>query len=122
MEICGRTFELAKAHLVSLDYHGPVALACDDTKLFVALHLYWDKKEECYFPVGACGGPIRVPDVDAAQDVLADPKVKKATKVCNWSLSTPSQFNNIRRPDSLVVYDDPCQRGCADPPCYSPNR
>ena len=81
MMICDHTFELAKTHLIELDYHGPVALACDDTKLFAALRLFWDKKEECYFLVGACGGPLRVPDVDAAQEVLEDPAIKKATKV-----------------------------------------
>lgn len=80
-EICDRTFELARSHLAALDYHGPVALACDDTKLFPALRLFWDKKEGCYFLIGACEGPIRVLDVDAAQGVLMDPNVKKATKV-----------------------------------------
>ena len=82
MDICNRTFTLAKTHLAALDYHGPVALACDDTKLFTTLRLFWDKKEECYFLVGARGGPIRVSDVEEAQRVLADPSVKKATKVC----------------------------------------
>ena len=82
MDICDRTFELAKSHLAALDYHGPVALACDDTKLLAALRLFWDKEEGSYFLVGACNGPIRVLDVDAAQEVLKDPKVRKATKVC----------------------------------------
>lgn len=82
MEICDRTFELAKSHLVALDYRGPVALACDDTKLFATLRLYWDKEEKSYFLIGACSGPVRVPDVDAAQEALADPNIKKATKVC----------------------------------------
>ena len=81
MGICDRTFELAKAHLVDLDYRGPVALACDDTKLFAALRLFWDKKEGCYFLVGACGGPLRVPDVNAAQEALNNPEIKLATKV-----------------------------------------
>lgn len=83
MEICDRTFELAKSHLIDLDYHGPVALACDDTKLFAALRLFWNKKEECYFLVGACGGPLRVPDVSAAQDALDNPEIRLATKVSN---------------------------------------
>ena len=82
MEICGRTFELAKSHLIALDYRGPVALACDDTKLFATLRLYWDKEEKCYFLIGACSGPICTLDADAAQEALADPNIKKATKVC----------------------------------------
>lgn len=81
MGICDRTFKLAKTHLVELDYHGPVALACDDTKLFAALRLFWDKKEGCYFLVGACSGPLRVPDVDAAREALENPEIRKATKV-----------------------------------------
>jgi hypothetical protein len=81
MDICDRTFKLAKAHLTVLDYHGPVTLACDDTKLFAALCLYWDKEKKCYFLVGACSGPICVPDVDVAQEVLRDDKTNKATKV-----------------------------------------
>lgn len=85
MEICDRTFELAKAHLAALDYCGPVALACDDTKLFATLRLFWNKQEGCYFLVGACDGPIRVLDVDAAEEVLTNPNIKKATKVrCVW--------------------------------------
>ncbi|KAF9784786.1 hypothetical protein BJ322DRAFT_1196341 [Thelephora terrestris] len=89
MDICDRTFELAKAHLAVLDYHGPVALACDDTKLFAALRLYWDKEKKCYFLVGACSGPICVPDVDAAQEVLRDDKTKKATKIRLWCMTIP---------------------------------
>lgn len=81
MGICERTFELAKTHLIDLGYHRPIALACDDTKLFATLWLYWDKKENSYFLVGACSGPLRVPDVDAAQAVIRDPKITKATKV-----------------------------------------
>ena len=81
MEICGHTFELAKTHLVQLNYCGPVALACDDTKIFATLRLFWNEKEKCYFLVGACSGPIRVADVDAAQDALENPEIRKATKV-----------------------------------------
>lgn len=83
MEICDCTFDLAKTHLVELNYCGPVALACDDTKLFAALRLFWNKKEESYFLVGACNGPLRVPDVDAAREALENPEIKKATKVCD---------------------------------------
>lgn len=89
MDICEQTFRLAKAHLAALDYHGPVALACDDTKLFPTLRLYWNKEKEGYFLVGACGGPIQVHDLDAAQEVLADSTVTKATKVF-YKLSTYS--------------------------------
>ena len=81
MDICDRTFELAKAHLLTLNYHGPVALACDDTKLHATLCLYWDKEKDSYFLIGACGGPIRVANVGAAREALSDHNTKKATKV-----------------------------------------
>lgn len=105
MEICDRTFELAKAYLTELNYHGPVALACDDTKLFVTLRLFWDKKEKSYFLVGACGGPLRVPDVDAARQVLEDPEIKKATKVSMFP--APQYTNEPVCPGSPVVHYNP---------------
>ena len=37
MEICERSFEIVKDHLETLDYNGPLALSCDDTKLFATL-------------------------------------------------------------------------------------
>ena len=120
MDICDHTFSLAKAHLVALDYNGPVTVACDNTKLFATLWLFWNKKEECYFLVGACGGPICVPDVDAAQEVLADPSIKKATKVCYIC----SHFVVTITPiclDLVMVYDNPRGWGCTNPPCRSPN-
>jgi len=120
MDICDRTFALAKTHLAALDYHGPVALACDDTKLFAMLRLFWDKKEECYFLVGACGGPIRVSDVEAAQKVLAGPGVKKATKVCYISSHLTVIITPIHL-DPAVVYDNPCRWGRTNPACCSPN-
>lgn len=120
MKICDRTFKLAKSHLAALDYHGPVALACDDTKLFAVLRLFWDKEEGSYFLVGACGGPIRVLDVDAAQGVLMDPKVKKATKVRHVQFVYRSD-NDANYLDPLVVHDDTGGWGCASPPRRSPD-
>ena len=117
MEICDRTFELARTHLIELNYHGPVALACDDTKLFAALRLFWNKKEESYFLVGVCGGPLRVPDVETAREVLENPKIKKATKVCNIYL-VPQGINQCFYSGTPMVYDDPCGWDCTDRPCY----
>jgi hypothetical protein len=34
MDISDRNFQLVEDHLKSLDYDGPLALSCDDTKLF----------------------------------------------------------------------------------------
>lgn len=120
MEICDRTFEIVKTHLVDLDYHGPVALSCDDTKLFSALRLFWDKKKECYFLVGACGGPVRVPDVDTAQKALENPEIKKATKVGDIQ-QEPGKINESSYSDPPMVYDDSRGWDCPNRPCRVAN-
>lgn len=81
MEICNQTFDLVEDHLKALDYTGPVGLSCDDTKLFSSLRLYWDNKENSYFLVGGEDGPYRVPDADSVKRVIAEGKIKNATKV-----------------------------------------
>ncbi|KAJ7661512.1 hypothetical protein DFH06DRAFT_1089007 [Mycena polygramma] len=89
MDIGDRTFQLVEDYLATLDYHGPVNLSCDDTKLFPGLHLYHDGKEGADYLVGAVDGPIRVADPAAMKAVLADAKVMKATKVRVWCLTVP---------------------------------
>ena len=81
MTICKRIFELAQTHLQSLNYNGPVGLSCDDTKLFSALRLYWDKQEESHFLIGSTLGPLRVVDVENMEAVLENARATKATKV-----------------------------------------
>ena len=81
MTICESTFELAQAHLQSLNYNGPVGLSCDDTKLFSALRLYWDEQEQSHFIIGSTLGPLRVTDVEDMKVVLEEAKKTKATKV-----------------------------------------
>ncbi|KAJ7433925.1 hypothetical protein B0H11DRAFT_1758325 [Mycena galericulata] len=89
MEIGNRNFELAEQYLNTINYHGPVNLSCDDTKLFPALRMYHDAKEKVDYLVGAVEGPIRVADPEAMRRVLEDAKVIKATKVRVWCLSVP---------------------------------
>ncbi|KAJ7039794.1 hypothetical protein C8F04DRAFT_949367, partial [Mycena alexandri] len=89
MEIGDRTFTLVEEHLAALDYHGPVNLSCDDTKLFPGLRMYHDAKEKVDYLVGAIQGPIRVADPEAMKAVLEDANVMKATKVRVWCLSVP---------------------------------
>ncbi|KAJ6615754.1 hypothetical protein B0H10DRAFT_2220087 [Mycena sp. CBHHK59/15] len=88
MEIGDRTFQLVEDFLEGLDYHGPVNLSCDDTKLFPGLRLYTDKDKVDYL-VGGIDGLIRVLDPDAMKKVLADATVSKATKVRVWCLTVP---------------------------------
>lgn len=81
MIICDQTFVRAQNHLDSLNYNGPLALSCDDTKLLGSLRLYYDNEKESHFLVGGVDGPIAVPDPDIVKDLMADPSITKATKV-----------------------------------------
>lgn len=81
MDICDRSFQLVVDHLTALDYSGPLGLACDDTKLFGSLRLYWDGQEKAHFLVGGIDGPYRVADPEAVREVISHAKITKATKV-----------------------------------------
>ncbi|KAL0949787.1 hypothetical protein HGRIS_009825 [Hohenbuehelia grisea] len=89
MSICSRTFSLVADQLVSLNYGGPVALSCDDTKLFACFRLYWDAQEQAHFLIGGIDGLLRVADPDMVGEVIAQAKAKKATKVRLWCLTIP---------------------------------
>ncbi|KAI0037793.1 hypothetical protein FA95DRAFT_1684813 [Auriscalpium vulgare] len=87
--ICRETFILAADRIRILCYDGPVALSCDDTKLFATLRLFWDARLKKYFLVGAVGGPHEVADPEQVQAVMEDLKLVKATKVRLWVLQVP---------------------------------
>ncbi|KAJ6618077.1 hypothetical protein B0H10DRAFT_2379381 [Mycena sp. CBHHK59/15] len=89
MVIDDRTFTLVQEHLAALKYEGPVALSCDDTKLFAGLRLYHDKIQKADFLVGGVDGPIRVVDSAAMKKILADPTIVRGTKVRVWCLTVP---------------------------------
>lgn len=82
LKICPQTFELIMQHLKRLGYKGPLALACDDTKLNPSLRIYFDGHEDCYYLVGCTSGPLVVPDPDALSPILQQAKGKEAMKVC----------------------------------------
>ncbi|KAJ7205209.1 hypothetical protein GGX14DRAFT_368089 [Mycena pura] len=79
-----KTFSLLDAHLKAIDYTGPIALSCDDTKLQASLRLYWDGDEQSYYVVGAVGGPIRVMDPSMVGPILDDPN-----NVRLWMVQVP---------------------------------
>lgn len=66
-----------------LEYRGPVALSCDDTKLLASFRPYYDQEQDGYFIVGHVGEPYRLADADAFLDVINEGKLQKATKVCS---------------------------------------
>lgn len=76
-----RTFELVEITLQKLDYEGPVALSCDDTKLLPSLHPYFDKERDGYFIMGNAGEPYRLMDPNAFERVVTSGQLQKASKV-----------------------------------------
>ncbi len=89
MEICERSFKIVKDHLETLDYDGPLALSCNDTKLFATFWLYWDSQDNNYYLVGGVDGRIFVANPDQIQETLAVAKAEKATKVFVRGLPLP---------------------------------
>ncbi|KAK7023575.1 hypothetical protein VNI00_016661 [Paramarasmius palmivorus] len=78
--ISEETFDLVKSHLDALEYSGPVAVSCDNTKLFSTLRLHWDQKRQTYFLLGGVGPPIAVPDPESVSKYMNDPEIIRGTK------------------------------------------
>jgi hypothetical protein len=89
MEICERTFTILKEYLHANGYTGPIGLACDDTKLFSVLRLYWDSEQQAHFLVGGTDGPVRVANPDQVKRVIESAKITKAVKVGRFSILDP---------------------------------
>jgi hypothetical protein len=68
-------------NLKELQYDGPVALSCDDTKLLASLRPYYDQDREGYFLMGHVGKPLQLLDHEAFRTVVNENKLVKATKV-----------------------------------------
>ena len=76
-----RTFTLVVQRLNELQYNGPVALSCDDTKLLASLRPYYDQDREGYFLMGHVGQPLQLLDHEAFRTVVNENQLEKATKV-----------------------------------------
>ncbi|KAF4590802.1 hypothetical protein EYR40_009399 [Pleurotus pulmonarius] len=81
MDICAKTFLLVSEKLKSLEYTGPVALSCDDTKLFACLRLYWDSEKQSHFLIGGTDGPLLIADPENVKMAISQAKLCKAEKV-----------------------------------------
>ena len=68
--------------LDELQYNGPVALSCDDTKLLPSLRPYYDQDREGYFLMGHVK-PLQLLDHEAFRNVVKENNLEKATKVRN---------------------------------------
>lgn len=72
----------AQSYITSLDYAGPVVLACDDTKLHLSLQVYWDASLSTHILVGTTvHEKIIITDPKALEELLEKYKDSMATKV-----------------------------------------
>lgn len=81
MAISERTFSLALDYIQSGGYEGPVAMACDDTKLHPALRTYWDPELKAHFLVGHVGEPYRLANAEELKEILQTKSKQPGTKV-----------------------------------------
>jgi len=72
----------AREYVNSVEYTGPIALACDDTKLHPSLQVYWDTVLETHVLVGTTSTEvIVVANPEELERLLVEYKDKAATKV-----------------------------------------
>ena len=72
----------AQEYIDAVEYMGPVALACDDTKLHPSLQVYWDTVLETHVLVGTTSTEvIVVGNPEELEQLLLTYKNKVATKV-----------------------------------------
>ncbi|KAJ3513597.1 hypothetical protein NMY22_g14994 [Coprinellus aureogranulatus] len=74
--------------LTKYDYHGPLALSWDDTELAPAISIYQESKDICVV-IGGGDDVVRVGPNDSIDDVLANARLNKATKLRLWLLTIP---------------------------------
>ncbi|CDO73700.1 hypothetical protein BN946_scf185015.g28 [Trametes cinnabarina] len=89
LKVCQETFDNIQEYLRKLNYPGPVALSCDDTKLHATFRTYWDASKECHMLVGGVDEPRVVANAKELEALLADPEIKKATKIQLWCVQVP---------------------------------
>ncbi|KAF6746318.1 hypothetical protein DFP72DRAFT_1017300 [Ephemerocybe angulata] len=84
-----RTFELVRKHLDQLEYTGPIALSCDDTKLHPAFRPYYDKENDGFYVLGHVGLPQRLANPEAFRRVMEDTELRQGTKLRLWCCQIP---------------------------------
>ena len=78
-----RTFRIAEDILSKLNYRGPVALSCDDSKLLASFRPYYDKERDGFFLIGHFGEEYQLADPESFENVIIENSFVKATKVRN---------------------------------------
>ncbi|KAJ3557347.1 hypothetical protein NM688_g1522 [Phlebia brevispora] len=89
MMLSDEMYDLASECVKDLGYNGPVALACDDTKLILGWRLWWCSKEESYYLISAVTGPLRVSNPETLQMTINDAHAIQATKVRVYTIQIP---------------------------------
>ena len=68
--------------MLSIDYSGPIALACDDTKLHLSLQVVWDDSLNSNVLIGTTlNTPVLVVNPEELQKLLEELDNNVATKV-----------------------------------------
>ncbi|KAJ1304194.1 hypothetical protein OPQ81_008594 [Rhizoctonia solani] len=81
LEVDNRVVEMAQSYFSSINYTGPVCLACDDTKLTPALKTYYDASTKQWYLLGGTTGAIAITSTDELTSILKEGKISKASKV-----------------------------------------
>jgi hypothetical protein len=69
--------------MLSINYSGPIALACDDTKLHPSLQVVWDNSEGSNILVGSTlNRAVLVANPEELEKLLVELEDSVATKVC----------------------------------------
>ena len=80
--ICNDCFLLAQGYMLSIDYSGLIALACDDTKLHPSLQVVWDDSLNSNVLIGTTlNTPVLVANPEELQKLLEELDNDVATKV-----------------------------------------
>ncbi|KAF9022435.1 hypothetical protein BDZ89DRAFT_1018917 [Hymenopellis radicata] len=87
--ITERTFDLVVERLRMLQYDGPVALSCDDTKLLASFRPYWDEDRQSYVVLGATGEPVLLTDPSEFEAIIEQYQLEKATKLRLFVVQVP---------------------------------
>ncbi|KIY61279.1 hypothetical protein CYLTODRAFT_459989 [Cylindrobasidium torrendii FP15055 ss-10] len=87
--LCDLMFKRVKERLSAIEYTGPVALACDDTKLLSGLRLYWDATKHEHLLIEGIHGPVLVTNPEDVHDLMQDRTIPKTTKVRVCTVQVP---------------------------------
>ena len=104
--ITTRTINTLADTLQRLQYSGPIALACDDTRLSPALRPYYNVERDEYILLGAMGILMVLPELDKLAQIIQQGHIKKATQ---------ARFFNILLYTSPIINCLACSFVCGRP-------